>query len=197
MIRELIKDPAKRFSYVEMKFFTLWFYEQTPAMQTQVRTLVQQGRLEFLNAGWSMSDEACPHFDDFINNMQHGHDFLMKEFGVRPRVAWHIDPFGHSSATPRLFADMGFDAWFFARLDDQDKLVRMEEVSMEWVWRPFFQHEGKRTQIFTHALYQHYSAPSSFDFDTMNEDAPIVDDPTLETYNLDERVATLRDWLDH
>ena len=46
MIRELIKDPAKRFSYVEMKFFTLWFYEQTPAMQTQVRNLVQQGQLE-------------------------------------------------------------------------------------------------------------------------------------------------------
>lgn len=82
-----------------------------------MRQLVKDGRLEFLNAGWSMSDEACPHFDDFINNMQAGHDFLMKEFGVRPRVAWHIDPFGHSNAAPRLFAEMGFDAWFFARLD--------------------------------------------------------------------------------
>ena len=31
----------------------------------------------------------------------------------------------------------------------------------------------------------------------MNEDQPIVDDPTLQTYNLDERVATFKDWLDH
>jgi hypothetical protein len=30
----------------------------------------------------------------------------------------------------------------------------------------------------------------------MNTDQPIVDDPTLETYNLDERVATFKDWLD-
>ncbi len=137
-IRELLKDPAKRFSYVEMKFFSMWFYEQTETMKTQVRQLVMEGRLEFLNAGWSMSDEACPHFDDFINNMQAGHDFLMKEFGVRPRVAWHIDPFGHSNAAPRLFAEMGFDAWFFARLDYQDKLRRLATQEMEWVWRPFF-----------------------------------------------------------
>lgn len=86
-------------------------------MKNQVRQLVQEGRLEFLNAGWSMSDEAAPHFDDFIDNMMKGHDFLLKEFGVKPRVAWHIDPFGHSNASPRLFSDMGFDAWFFARLD--------------------------------------------------------------------------------
>ena len=45
----------------------------------------------------------------------------MKEFGVKPRIGWHVDPFGHSNANPRLFADMGFDAWFFARLDMQDK----------------------------------------------------------------------------
>jgi len=100
-----------------MKFFSMWWYEQSATMKTQVRKLVSDGRLEFLNAGWSMSDEACPSFDDFINNMQKGHDFLMKEFGVRPRIAWHIDTFGHSNAAPRIFADMGFDAWFFARLD--------------------------------------------------------------------------------
>jgi alpha-mannosidase len=60
-----------------------------------------------------MSDEACPHFDDFINNMQAGHDFLMKEFGVRPRVAWHIDPFGHSNAAPETFCRNGIRRMVF------------------------------------------------------------------------------------
>jgi len=49
---------------------------------------VREGRLELLNAGWSMHDEACPHYEDMINNMMIGHDFVLREFGVRPRVGW-------------------------------------------------------------------------------------------------------------
>ena len=120
-IEELIKDKKKRFSYVEMKFFSMWWKDQTDIMKEQVRELVTDGRLELLNAGWSMHDEACPYYEDMINNMMAGHDFVYKEFGVRPRVGWQIDPFGHSNANARLFAEMGFDAFFFARLDYQDK----------------------------------------------------------------------------
>lgn len=120
-MEELIKNPDRKFTYVEMKFFSMWWDEQTETMKTAVRSLVKEGRLEFVNAGWSMHDEACTHYEDIINNMVVGHDFLMKEFGVRPRIGWHLDPFGHSNANPRLFAEMGFDAWFFARLDYQDK----------------------------------------------------------------------------
>jgi alpha-mannosidase len=98
-----------------------------------VRTLVKEGRLEFINAGWSMHDEACTHYEDMINNMMTGHEFLMKEFGFKPRIGWHIDPFGHSNANARLFAEMGFDAWFFARLDWQDKQKRMNESSLYWI----------------------------------------------------------------
>jgi CRISPR/Cas system CSM-associated protein Csm4 (group 5 of RAMP superfamily) len=39
-VRELIKDPKKRFSYVEMKFFSMWWAEQTEDMKAQVRNLV-------------------------------------------------------------------------------------------------------------------------------------------------------------
>jgi hypothetical protein len=31
---------------------------------------------------------------------------------------------------------MGFDAFMFGRLDYQDKDVRLDEKSMEFVWRP-------------------------------------------------------------
>ena len=73
VIDELINDPAKKFTYVEMKFFSMWWKDQTDDMKTMVRQLVQQGRLEFVNGGWSMHDEACPHYEDMINNMMIGH----------------------------------------------------------------------------------------------------------------------------
>jgi alpha-mannosidase len=44
-----------------------------------------------------MNDEAAPHYEDQINNMMYGHQFLKDEFGITPTIGWHVDPFGHSS----------------------------------------------------------------------------------------------------
>jgi hypothetical protein len=60
-----------------MKFFSMWWDEQTEAMKASVKQLVKEGRLEFVNAGWSMHDEACTHYEDMLNNMKTGHDFLL------------------------------------------------------------------------------------------------------------------------
>jgi hypothetical protein len=37
---------------------------------------------------------------------------------------------------------MGFDAWFFARLDYQDKARRLDAKQMEFIWRPMYEHLG-------------------------------------------------------
>ena len=50
-----------------------------------------------------MQDEATPYYEDMIDQMTKGHEFLKREFDVKPRVAWHIDPFGHSSANAAMF----------------------------------------------------------------------------------------------
>jgi hypothetical protein len=68
---------------------------------------------------------------------------------------------------------------------------------MEWVWRPFYDSLGSRTQIFTHALYHHYSAPDGFCFDVRCNDDPFVDDETLETYNADKKVEDFYNWIMH
>ena len=94
-------------------------------MKNEVKLLVKEGRLEFSNGGWSATDEACPNYEDMINNMIIGHGFLKREFGVTPRTGWHIDAFGHSSTNARLFADFGFEAIFMSRLDREDKEERL------------------------------------------------------------------------
>ena len=73
-----------------------------------------------------MHDEACPTYSDMIANMAKGHEFIAKNFpGNHPKIGWQIDPFGHSNTNARLFAEIGFDALFFARIDNDDKRRRL------------------------------------------------------------------------
>jgi alpha-mannosidase len=69
-----------------------------------------------VQGGWTATDEACPNYEDMINNMYLGHQFLKKEFGISSKVGWMLDAFGHSSANAALFSDFGFDAVFFTRM---------------------------------------------------------------------------------
>ena len=65
----LADNPERKFSEVEMKFFKMWWDKQNDEKKELVRKLIKNGQLEIINAGWSMHDEACPIFEDMINNM--------------------------------------------------------------------------------------------------------------------------------
>lgn len=166
VINALSDNPERRFSEVEMKFFRMWWDSQTDKKKAEVKSLVKSGQLELVNAGWSMHDEACPTYEDMINNHIVGHQWILNEFGVAPRTGWQIDPFGHSNTNARLFSDMGYDSWFFARADYADIEKRMGNNEMEFVWRPYSQSLGNDTQILTHILYGPlYGPPDGYNWD--------------------------------
>ena len=75
-----------------------------------------------------------------------------------------------------LFAEMGFDALFFGRLDYDDKNKRLRDKTMEMVWQASSS-LGKSSWLFTGALYNGYGPPNGFCFDEMCGDDPIMDDP--------------------
>lgn len=49
------------------------------------------------------------NWDLVVDQVTEGHDYVLRHFGVKPRVAWQVDPFGHSSFTPSLFAQLGYE----------------------------------------------------------------------------------------
>ena len=117
----LVSDSTKTFTHAEIKFFSMWWYQQTDSVKAQFRQLVKEGRWEFVNGGMVASDEACPTFQDWLENIVSGHAFLQREFGVNPKIAWHVDAFGHSMSSAQMFKDMGYEALFFARMSDREK----------------------------------------------------------------------------
>lgn len=110
-----------------------------------------------------------------------GHQYLLERFGVRPKVAWQIDPFGHGGLSPQLYAEMGFDAVIINRVHHKIKTMMKNSASLEFIWK------NGNTSIFTHTLHTHYSAIFGFDF----EDRV----PTIEDHNINERANTFVDQI--
>ncbi|XP_060711191.1 lysosomal alpha-mannosidase isoform X2 [Hemiscyllium ocellatum] len=191
VITELQADPRRRFIYVEVAFFYRWWRQQSDSTKELVKQLVDEGRLEFVNGGWCMNDEATTHYSSIIDQMTLGFQFLNDTFGkcARPRVAWHIDPFGHSREQASLFAQMGFDGFFFGRLDYQDKLNRENEREMEQVWRASVNLPEPSADLFTGVLPNGYNPPRMLCWDMLCSDEPIKDDKNLDEYNVDQIVS--------
>uniref|UniRef100_A0A3P9MSJ1 Alpha-mannosidase n=2 Tax=Poecilia reticulata TaxID=8081 RepID=A0A3P9MSJ1_POERE len=190
VVDQLLKNPDRRFIYVETGFFYRWWKQQSSSMQQTVKQLVNQGRLEFVNGGWCMSDEATTHYSAVIDQMTIGLRFLNETFGIcgRPRVAWHIDPFGHAREHASLFAQMGYDGFFFGRLDYQDRARRMNAKEQELLWRASDSLTPPLADLFTGILPNGYNPPEGFCWDQLCTDSPIRDDPDLEDYNVDDVV---------
>ncbi|XP_041362774.1 lysosomal alpha-mannosidase-like [Gigantopelta aegis] len=190
VIPELERDPSKRFIYVEIAFFARWFREQLDPMRHTVKRLVNEGRLEFILGGWCMDDEAATHYNAIIDQHTLGFQFLRTNFGdcARPKIAWQIDPFGHSREQASIFARFGFDALFFGRLDYQDKANRLNTTTMEMVWHGSPQNLGEKADLFTGVNYNGYSPPQGFCYDIFCGDPPIMDDERMHDYNVDKTI---------
>lgn len=117
--RSLMKDQRRRFTYVEMKFFSMWYKQLDARTKQSVKKLIKNGQLEITQGGWSATDEACPNYEDIILNMHIGHQFLWEEFQVRPKIGWMLDEFGHSEANAALYSDFGFEALFVTRVNPE------------------------------------------------------------------------------
>mgnify|MGYP000849733300 FL=1 len=160
-------NPDRKFVYVEQVYFQEWWEELPAETRETVLKLIKNGQLEFLLAGYVMNDEACSYYDDIIEQMTLGHRFIKTTFNHTVREAWHIDPFGHSAAQARLFSEMGFNAWFFERIDYQDFDNRLRFRDLETVWRPQ-SYDPSTNFIFAHVNYMsYYLAPYNWCIDML------------------------------
>ncbi|KAJ1689196.1 hypothetical protein LUZ63_013351 [Rhynchospora breviuscula] len=188
VVEALLRNPDRKFVFVEQAFFQRWWNEQSKATQFIVQKLVHSGQLEFINGGWCMHDEAATHYIDMIDQTTLGHRLIKKQFGKIPRAGWQIDPFGHSAVQGYLLgAELGFDSVHFARIDYQDRAKRKGDKSLQVIWRGS-KTFGSSSQIFANAFPVHYSPPDGFGFEIFDDIIPVQDDRFLFDFNVEQRV---------
>ncbi|KAF5221685.1 hypothetical protein ECC02_005223 [Trypanosoma cruzi] len=193
VIAGLLLNPKRKFTYVEIGFFSRWWKEQGEEMRNIVRNLVAKGQLQFANGGWCMHDEATTHFIDMIDQTTIGHRWLWRELKVVPRVGWQVDPFGHSATQgAMLTARAGFVGTFFARVDYRDFEYRASTGRRQFWWQP----SPSLPELQTFAeinLHQTYCPPSKFSWDVVDywisavrntDPLNFVEDKSSENYNI-------------
>uniref|UniRef100_A0A6V7QUP3 Alpha-mannosidase n=1 Tax=Ananas comosus var. bracteatus TaxID=296719 RepID=A0A6V7QUP3_ANACO len=189
VVEALVADKNRKFIYVEQAFFQRWWRQQSDGTKEVVRGLIQSGQLEFINGGMCMHDEAAVHYIDMIDQTTLGHRFIKQEFDQTPRIGWQIDPFGHSAAQAYLLsAEVGFDALYFSRIDYQDRAKRINEKSLEVIWRSS-KTLGSSADVFTGIFPKNYEPPPGGFYFEVNDNSPVIqDDALLFDYNVQERV---------
>ena len=106
MVYSLNEKLDRTFIYVEIAFFEKWYNNLTKIKKDQVKELVKEGILEFVNGGYVMNDEAASYYQDIVDQMRLGLLFLKNEFNVVPDIGWYIDPFGHSAANVHIIVNL-------------------------------------------------------------------------------------------
>jgi alpha-mannosidase len=190
VVDQLLRDENRKFMFVEIAFFSRWWDEQPEHRRNQTRTLVQEGRLEFINGGWCMHDEASPHYVEMVDQTTRGHQFLLREFGEAgiPKATWQIDPFGHSNTQAWLLgAESGMQSLFWGRMDYQDRNARKKQKKLEWIWEGS-ESLGSSARTFSGNLYGTgnggYSTWMNFD----GNGNQVQDNPKRHDYNIDQWV---------
>lgn len=167
--KRVLERPSKRLSFSrKIRIYQCWYH--------------YEWYFDFLCSLKMSTDEACVHYTSVIDQMTEGHQFVWREFGVRPRIGWHIgtlfsfrnfwenstDPFGHAATQASLFAQMGFDGFFFGRIEYTEHDWRNASQRLgtlisdlwyslwtEFIWRGS-ETQGSQTDIFAHVLYSKY-----------------------------------------
>lgn len=177
VVLSMQQDASRKFTVVEIAFFSKWYYSQLPSIQVTVRRYVNEGRMEFATGGWVSHDEATTHYLEILDQVSLGHAFIVKEFGADalPRVQWQVDPFGHTSGQVMLFSqDSGVDGLFFSRIDYQDFSARQQQQSREFLWAPSPSLGGKASVFASMMLHGSYCPPIDFNFDIILSEPNVV-----------------------
>lgn len=108
------ETPAFRFTASSACFYA-WVKACDPAMFDEIRARVQEGRWELAGGWWIEPDCNVPSGESFVRHGLYAQRFFEREFGMRAKVGFNPDSFGHAGTFPQLYAKAGIQYYVYMR----------------------------------------------------------------------------------
>lgn len=97
-----------------------WVEQYEPELFKRIQKLVRQGRWHIAGGWYLQPDCNMPSGEGMVRQAVEGLSWFAEKFGVRPRVAYNFDPFGHSRGIAQILARSGFIGYLHCRPNEND-----------------------------------------------------------------------------
>ena len=126
-----------------------WVEEYEPELFEQIRRLIGQQRWHVMGGWYLQPDCNLPCGESFVRQILSGRRYFADRFGVEPRVAVNLDPFGHSRGLVQILCKSGYTGYLFCRPDP----LSLTLPGDDFVWVGF---DGSR--LLAHRAASHYNS---------------------------------------
>ena len=92
-----------------------WVEEYEPALFRRIRKLVRQKKWHIMGGWFVQPDCNMPSGESFVRQILIGRRYFAEKFGVEPRTAVNLDPFGHTRGLVQILAKSGYTAYLCCR----------------------------------------------------------------------------------
>jgi alpha-mannosidase len=103
--------------------FYQWVADNDPQMMAQIRKRVEEGRWGVVGGWWVEPDVNIPSGEAMVRQGLYGQLTLQNLLGVRAKVGFNPDSFGHTSTLPQIIKLQGMDNYVFMRPGPHEKTL--------------------------------------------------------------------------
>jgi alpha-mannosidase len=96
-----------------------WVEEYEPSLFRRIQKLVRGGKWHVMGGWYLQPDCNMPSGESFVRQILLGKTYFREKFGVEPKTAVNLDPFGHTRGLVQILAKSGYTAYLCCRPSDE------------------------------------------------------------------------------
>ncbi len=113
-LERMEEEPELRFTASSAQFHA-WVERCDPELFAAIQRKVAEGRWEIAGGWWVEPDCNLPCGESFVRQGLYAQRYFQRAFGVRARVGFNPDSFGHAGTFPQIYRKLGIAYYAYMR----------------------------------------------------------------------------------